>query len=53
MAPVGHIVRRMPYGNNGRAIVPALHPMVPSAALRRCISEAMQAVGGDVPRDPA
>ena len=53
MAPVGHIVRRMPYGNNGRAIVPALHPMVPSAALRSCISEAMQAVGGDVPQDPA
>jgi hypothetical protein len=53
MAPVGHMVRRMPYGNNGRAIVPALHPMVPSAVLRSCISEAMQAVGGDVPQDPA
>ena len=38
-----HMVRRMP-GNNGRAIVPALHPMVPSAALPGFISETMQAV---------
>ena len=52
MAPVGHIVRRMPYGNNGRAIVPALHPMVPNAALRACIAKAMQACGATVPEYP-
>lgn len=52
MAPFGHLVRRMPYGNNGRAIVPPLQPMVPNAALRACIAEAMRACGGTVPEYP-
>lgn len=40
---VGHLVRRLPQGNIGRASVPALRPMVPSVAVRACIAEAMQA----------
>jgi len=52
MAPLGHLVRRMPYGNNGRAIMPALRPMVPNAALRACIAQALQASGGAA-EDPA
>ena len=52
MAPWGHLVRRMPYGNNGRAIVPPLQPMVPNAALRACIAEAMRACGGTAPDYP-
>jgi len=52
VAPFGHLVRRMAYGNNGRAIVPPLHPMVPNAALRACIAKAMQACGGTVPEYP-
>lgn len=40
---VGHLVRRLPQGNIGRASVPALRPMVPSVAVRACITEAMQA----------
>ena len=53
MAPVGHLVRRMPYGNNGRAIVPALRPMVPNALLRACIAQAMQASGAATAEKPA
>ena len=51
MAPLGHLVRRMPYGNNGRAISRPLQPMVPSAALRACIAQAMQACGGVAPEN--
>ncbi|MBS0493080.1 MAG: DUF3703 domain-containing protein [Proteobacteria bacterium] len=53
MAPLGHLVRRMPYGNNGRAIVGPLQPMVPNAQLRACIAEAMQACGAPAPPSPA
>ncbi|WP_404302818.1 DUF3703 domain-containing protein [Alicycliphilus denitrificans] len=53
MAPVGHLVRRMPYGNNGRAIAAPLQPMVPSALLRACIAEAMQASGAAATENPA
>ena len=52
-APVGHIVRRMPYVNNGRALMPALRPMVPSAALRACIAQALQASGGEAAENTA
>ena len=53
MAPLGHLVRRMPYGNNGRAIMPALRPMVPNAALRACIAQALQASGGEAAENTA
>ncbi|WP_312304924.1 DUF3703 domain-containing protein [Pulveribacter sp.] len=41
---VGHVVRRLPQGNTGRAIVPALQSMVPSAPVRERIAQAMAAV---------
>lgn len=53
MAPLGHLVQRMPYGNNGRAIARPLQPMVPSAALRECIAQALQAGGGAGPENSA
>lgn len=53
MAPLGHLVRRMPYGNNGRAIVPALRPMVPNALLRACITQALQASGASAAENTA
>ncbi|PWW46485.1 uncharacterized protein DUF3703 [Melaminivora alkalimesophila] len=40
----GHLVQRLPQGNTGRAHVPALQPMVPPAAVRARISEAMASV---------
>lgn len=45
LVPLGHLVRRMPQGNTGRAIVPAFRAMVPSAAVRERISQALAAVG--------
>ncbi|WP_313076139.1 DUF3703 domain-containing protein [Melaminivora sp.] len=43
-AVFGHVVRRIPQGNTGRALVPAFRTMVPSAAVRACITDAMAAV---------
>lgn len=43
LTPLGHLVRRLPQGNIGRANVPALQPMVPSPAVRACITAAMAA----------
>ncbi|GAB1386675.1 hypothetical protein MASR1M59_18230 [Melaminivora sp.] len=41
---LGHLVRRLPQGNTGRAHIPAFRTMVPSAAVRERITQAMQAV---------
>ena len=43
MTPISHLVRFVPRGNTGRAIVPAMQPMVPGAAVREVIAQAMQA----------
>lgn len=52
-AVLGHVVRRIPQGNTGRAIVPAFRTMVPSAAVRQRISAAMAAVNPDTPSPSA
>ena len=44
MTLFGHLVRRLPQGNTGRAHIPAFRTMVPSAAVRERITQAMQAV---------
>ena len=44
MVPVGHLVRRVPQGNTGRAIVPAMQNMMPSHAVRACMTAALQAI---------
>ncbi len=40
----GSVRRRVPQGNNGRALVHPLRTMVPTPAVRSCITEALQAV---------
>lgn len=52
-AVLGHVVRRIPQGNTGRAIVPAFRTMVPSAAVRERISQAMAAVAPGAPAPQA
>lgn len=44
MVPIGHLVRRVPQGNTGRALVPAMQNMMPSQAVRACMTAAMQAI---------
>ncbi|SDM37830.1 Protein of unknown function [Oryzisolibacter propanilivorax] len=41
---LGHLVRRLPQGNTGRAIVPAFRSMVPGPLVRERITQAMAAV---------
>lgn len=43
MIPLGPIQKRVPHGNNGRALADPMRPMVPSAAIRQCITDAMAA----------
>ena len=43
MTPISHLVRFVPQGNTGRAIVPAMQPMVPTPAVRECLADALQA----------
>lgn len=49
LTPLGHLVRRLPQGNTGRASVPAFRSMVPGPAVRECIGQALAAA----PQAPA
>ncbi len=55
LTPLGHLVRRLPQGNTGRASVPAFRAMVPGPAVRERIAQALAAVApaGDAPSAPA
>jgi len=44
LTPLGHLVRRLPQGNTGRASVPAFQAMVPGPAVRALIVQALAAV---------
>ncbi len=49
----GHLVRRLPQGNTGRAVVPAFRTMVPAPAVRARIAQALAAVTpGAQPPEP-
>lgn len=52
MAVFGHVVRRLPQGNIGRAGVPALSTMVPGREVRACLSQAMAAVAPPADAQP-
>ena len=46
LTPLGHLLRRLPLGNTGRASVPALQPMEPGPAVRARMAAALAAVAG-------
>lgn len=53
MTPISHLVRFVPPGNTGRAVMPAMQPMVPSPQVRECIAEAMAATDPAAPATSA
>lgn len=42
LVPLGHLLRRLPHGNSGRAHISAFQPMQPSSEILQVISQSRQ-----------